>query len=205
MLSILNVRSNTHNSCEDSVYVNDSGDIMYGVIADGCSSGIRSHFASQTMYEFLYEVKALFKFSDMNLLSTCILFSYNKKSKLLKIRSFGDCVYYIHDKEVIVDQNNTPDYIWYHISDTYAQFEEYLNKYPISEYWDTERFMICSDGIKGIDRGMLQPPQTTNLAILFYPPTSSNYHVRMWNKLKSDGFTLSDDLTIVSYAEDSKT
>lgn len=226
MLSIFNVRSNTHNSCEDSVFVDDVGDTMYGVIADGCSSGIKSHFASQTiayfvqlhqetdvtsnnfimaLYEFLYEVKSLFKFSIDNLLSTCILFSYHKPSKSLRIRSLGDCVYFVHDREIIVDQDNKPDYIGYHISDTYSQFESYMDKYPINEYLNVERFMICSDGIKGIDRGMLQAPQTTNPSILFYPPTSTNYHIRMWNKLKKDGFTLSDDLTIVSYVEDSKT
>lgn len=227
MLSILNVRANNHNSCEDSVFVDDANeDVIYGVIADGCSTGIKSHFASQViayfvqlqqesdvtsdsfvmaLYEFLYEVKGLFKFSEMNLLSTCILFSYHKPSKSLRIRSFGDCVYYVHDREIIVDQNNKPDYMGYHIGDTYSQFEAYMEKYPMSEYTNVERFMICSDGIKGIDRGMLQPPQTTNQAILFYPPTSTNYHIRMWNKLKRDGFTLSDDLTIVSYAEDSKT
>lgn len=225
MLSILNVKStdNAHINCEDSVYVHEDTDYVYGIVADGCGSGIKSHFASQTfayfiesqqyaditsndlltiMLEFLRRLKVMFHFSQMNLLSTAILFSYQKKSKILRIRCIGDGVYYVNDIEKIVDQNNTPDYLAYHLDDTEWEFEHFLNKYPEDIYYDVERFMICSDGIQKIQRSNLIPTAEVNSNVLFYPPTSSNYLVRMMNKLRRDHYTLGDDLTIVSYVRD---
>lgn len=228
MLSILNVRSNSHNSCEDSVYAMEDKEYVWGVIADGCSTGIKSHFASQAIAYFigmeqdssvpsnytvrklrdlLKQTKDLFKISHMHLLSTCILFQYSKNLKLLVVRALGDGVYYINEgmdnrEGIVIDQNNTPDYIAYHIDDTAHQFEQYLDKYPSVMYNNVDKFMICSDGIHHIDRADLLGAPIRNPKILFENPVTTNYHVRMWNLLKRDGYTLSDDLTIVSYVSE---
>lgn len=222
MVSILNVRSNTHNSCEDSVFVKENKEVIYGVVADGCSTGVKSHFASQaiayivenSLYQFvttdhsigtirdvLASLRALLGISHISLLSTAILFVYDKESKHLKVRAFGDGVYYVNDIEYVIEQNNTPDYLAYHITDRYDQFLEYLGKYPTQIYDNVKKFMICSDGITRIERSALQHDATVNpQVLLFTPPKSANYLTRMWNLIKKDGFILSDDLTIVSYA-----
>lgn len=229
MLSIVNVRSQTHNSCEDSAYAEETWHYVWGVVADGCTTGIKSHFASQViayfiqkelaciectsdytvrrLRDFLFNVKDLFGFDCMNLLSTCILFDYDRKTKRLRVRALGDGVYYINEgvdnrEGIVIDQNNTPDYIAYHINDTPQQFEEYLKKYPEFIHENVEKFMICSDGIHSINRADLLHPAVHNPDILFKKPVSPNYLERMWNILKRDGYTLSDDLTIVSYVSE---
>src|SRR5687768_14521282 len=101
MLSILNVRANHHNSCEYSFHVEENENHVWGIVADGCSSGIKSHFASQLiayfiqnevdprctsdytirrLKDFLYNMRITLQFSEMNLLSTCLLFTYNKSN-----------------------------------------------------------------------------------------------------------------------------
>ncbi len=108
MISILNVRSQTHNSCEDSVLVKENDSYIWGGVFDGCSTGTKSHWASQTFaYTFgkygnptvngnllevrkdLVAIMETLGINYMNLLSTCVLFCYTKLTKLLEIRVFG--------------------------------------------------------------------------------------------------------------------
>lgn len=226
MISILNQRSSTHLNCEDSVYVHESESFIDGIIADGCSTGTKSHFASQLLcYAFKYRgikdrytddrvifdvmksmlvTMAALEIDIINLLSTCMLFHYNKSDKTLYIRVIGDGYYYVNDVEYIVDQNNIPDYLAYHIYDTPSKVREFFNKYPEVVYDSVDRFMICSDGITRIERTAFQPDPTLDpKVLLFKPPPSETYLTRMWNLIKRDGFSLSDDLSIVSYAQDS--
>jgi len=223
MLSTLNVRAESHNSCEDSLWVQEKDGFIDGIISDGCSTGIKSHFASQAIcYAFkeammgldtmtdgfviktalasLRGVAGILGLTEMHLLGTVMAFNYEKLTKTLTIRVFGDGVYYINDIEYIIDQNNTPDYLGYHLKDNAMQFNDFLDKYPYKVFYNVNRFMICSDGIKSIVRSSLHPATTLDPnVLLFHPPESENYLTRMWNKLKMNKFTLGDDLSIISY------
>lgn len=222
MISKLNVRADHHNSCEDSLHYFESESFIDGIISDGCSTGVKSHFASQAfcyaveelalndaytddivlkeVRERLIDVKSALGLTEMNLLATLVLFHYNKNDKTLRIRVFGDGYYYVNDVEYVVDQNNTPDYFGYHLNDSIVQFNEYLEKYPEIVYYDVDRFMICSDGITRICRSAMQQDATVDPnKLLFHPPTTENYLERMWNLIKRDKFGLSDDLSIISY------
>lgn len=226
MLATLNKRSDTHNSCEDSFFVKETDELIYGCICDGCSTGIKSHFASQAIcYAFektasnyinmfpitseravraiianIFMIKSILTLDNMNFLSTLLMFQYHKPSKKLLIRAFGDGFYSVNDVECIIDQNNIPDYIGYHLNDDYKNLGDYLDKYPERLYIDVEKFLISTDGIERIERGALQKEATIEpLKLLLHPPTGKTYLDRMWNLIKKDGFILSDDLTIVSY------
>lgn len=223
MLSTLNVRSQAHNSCEDSIFAKETGDFIWGCVCDGCSTGLKSHFASQcicyivennglhdlnicsnysiqTIIHDLRRIKNIPKLSNMNFLSTCLLFFYDKVLKELHIRIFGDGYYYVNGVEFKIDQNNTPNYIGYHLEDTNEDKNKYIEAHPVVIHHGVENFMVCSDGIKSIERGaFLENAKLDPNALLFSAPTTENYLTRMWNKIKRDGFTLSDDLSIVSY------
>lgn len=226
MLSTLNKISHAHNSCEDSIWVKEHEDYIIGVVADGCNTGHRSHFASQLLcyivgsffavnkhhrivsdgflawvVDDLRSIMRILRLEEINVLSTMLLFEYDKRSKCLKTRSLGDGVWFVNDVEHRIDQNNIPDYIGYHVNDD--DLNPYLEKYPIRAFYDVTRFMVCSDGIERIERGSLQkPPAVDPIKLLFHPPASPNYLDRMWNLIKRDGWILADDLSIVSYAED---
>lgn len=220
MLSILNVRSHTHNSCEDSVYTREDEKHIIGIVADGCSTGIKSHFASQLICYIaqnslglevtkdysvkmlrgvMLEARHLIGLGHMNLLSTILLFNYNKITKQLNIRAFGDGFYSVNDEHHDIDQGNIPDYLGYHLMDNNKEFHEFLDKYPEITYHNVDKFMVCSDGIHSISRSQFAPASTLDPKILFQSPASANYLQRMWNKLSRDHYICSDDLTIVSY------
>lgn len=226
MLSTLNVISSTHNTCEDSVFTVENEHFIHGVIADGCSTGIKSHFASQllcylvehglldpngsdvdiTSNDQIWSLKGLvnmvktsMNLGYMNLLSTCLLFTYVKEYKQLKIRCFGDGYYSVNDVEHEINQNNTPDYLAYHLHDGIHDFKRYLAQYPEITFFDVDKFMITSDGINNIQRPQFADTAKRDPSILYKKPDSANYLARMWNILKNDHYYVSDDLTIVSY------
>lgn len=221
MLSILNVISSTHNCCEDSVFTKETEDIIYGGVFDGCSRGIKSHWASQTLayafamnnditsnktahnvYSHLWSLMRTLHLQITNFESTCLIFKFDKRNKQLHIRVFGDGFYFVNGVKYEIDQNNVPDYFGHYIGNVYS-FYTYLEKYPAKTYFDVTDFKVCSDGIKSINISQFVDQDGTDpLSILLGRPTSNNYLERMWNKLKQKHFTLSDDLTIVSYVQD---
>lgn len=220
MLSTLNVRSSTHNSCEDNLFVRETEDSIVGIVADGCSSGVKSFFASQllcysfaknasegiqnatsdivvkSMMDDIDSLRLILNLTEYNFLSTAILFHYYKDTKRLRVRHFGDGFYSVNGMEYILDQDNTPDYMAYHTDNQ----EEYLLKYPGGIYDGVGRFMIASDGIDRIERSQFAPdPKSKGYMMLYDKPTSDNYLARMWNILKNDHYFVSDDLSIISY------
>lgn len=228
-LSILNRKSETHNSCEDTLWVDQNSKWIFGGVFDGCSTGINSHWASQTLaYLFrqsifsLYAINPIQALSDiaikliigniralalamgldcMNFLSTAILFVYSKDTKVLYIRCFGDGVYYINDVEYIIEQNNTPDYLGYLINKNTEDINEYLKKYPVQTYDEVSRFIICSDGIQQVQAPqLLDTDPTIDVSKLLALPNNTYYLIRMYNLLKQQKFILNDDLSIISYA-----
>lgn len=225
MLSTLNVRGDLHNSCEDSIAINNKETYISGGIFDGCSTGIKSHWASQTMaylfgacldpttdiaavgvYHDLISFRNVLHLTEQNFLSTCLLFFFDKLNRRLSVRVFGDGFYYVNDNEFEIEQDNTPKYFGYLLRDKYpnlALCREGLERYPVKIYHDVSSFRICSDGIKSIGISQFKDPKIKEpLSLLFHPPTSENYLQRQWNILKRDGYTISDDLTIISYVKD---
>lgn len=219
MLSKLCVRATTKNTCEDSVFVKETESSVFGIVADGCSTGINSAWASQLLcYLFsnwkvnitsdtdikivvnsLIDIKNNLVLSEMNLLSTALLFHYDKESKVLLLRTLGDGYYVVNTDHYNVEHNNIPDYLTYHLYD----IDSYLEKYPILVYEKVESFCICSDGILSFKLSQFNCSEK-NPAILWEDPTSENYLKRMFNVLTKHHWIINDDLSIVSYANQSK-
>jgi hypothetical protein len=223
MISILNQRGGTHNSCEDSVWVKETENQICGAVFDGCSSGIKSHWASQTLsYLFnsvwksgmvilldqtiglvlakMEEIARLTATDVVNFEATALLFIYMKKEKTLYIRAFGDGVFYVNDIEYEIDQGNRPEYLAHNMFVRGNQVTDYYKKNPIQTFENVDKFQICSDGIKAINANQYEVNNIDPMTKLLAIPTSENYLERMWNILKNNKFTLSDDLTIISYA-----
>jgi hypothetical protein len=221
MISTLNVRGGNHESCQDSIFVKEDEFSISGGVFDGCSTGTNSAWASQTL-AYLYsqyedptdfnstaqvflKIQSLQKqlqLTEMNFLSTCLLFYYNKVNKKLCFRSFGDGFLYVNDVEYNLDQNNEPDYLAYILRQERCMqhLADYIEKYPKQKFENVNSFKVCSDGIERVEISQFKDPKNKNpMSILLHPPSSENYLKRMWNILKKDGYTLSDDLSIISY------
>jgi hypothetical protein len=222
MLSILNVRSDTHNSCEDTVWAEETVSFIVGGIFDGCSTGKNSYWASQTIaylykalmmnYKILSDVTSymvlakietiarMCSLDNQHFLSTAILFVYDKETMRLSFRIFGDGVLYINDVEYSQEQQNTPDYLGYQMFKKNLEKYEYFDKYPVQHVENVTKFQVCSDGIQAIMPNQYHVSDKNPYTLLLASPTSENYLKRMWNILHREKFSLGDDLSIVSYA-----
>ena len=224
MLATLNKRGGNHNSCQDSILVLENENFIQGGIFDGCSSGINSEWASKTItYILEFDLKKYKPFKivndyiiyslitklrgfknhtlglkNENFLSTMLLFYYDKKSKILHIRNFGDGIYYINGIEYIIEQNNLVDYIGDSLDLNMSEQIKYVNNHPIIIYKNVENFQICSDGIKAIIQNQFIDPKHQP-DILLKEPTSPNYLERMHNILLKNKFEFKDDISIISY------
>lgn len=215
MISQLCVRATHKNTCEDAIFVKETASYIYGCTNDGCSTGINSAWASQllcylvqnrvheiTSNEYLAYLRIRLRdilgdlhLSEMNLLSTCLLFHYDKITRVLKLRIIGDGYYYVNGQEYVIDHNNTPDYLAYHLYDNFLPFCE---NYPELVYENVNSFQICTDGIKSFQISQFESSDK-NPSILLESPTSENYLKRMFNILTKNKWTIADDLSIISY------
>lgn len=223
MIATLNTIANKKNTCEDFFFTKENENFIWGAIFDGCSTGINSVWAAHTLNYLFSDISIEYYLTNEsilnvinksnlilntlnltvnNLLSTCVLFKYDKINKIFKIRSFGDCYYYLNDLEFNIDQQNTPDYLGYYVmSNDEVEIIEYFNKYPIETYFNISKFIVCSDGIEKINISQFHKPKHPEVyELLFQHPTSPTFLQRMWNILKKEGYEVNDDLTIISYA-----
>lgn len=211
--------------CEDSIWGEESTQFIIGCICDGCSTGIKSSFASQLLcYLFqkrswawelndslilniigeLREIKDRLNITEMNLLSTFIPFVYDKFGKILRIRVLGDGFYSINGVHTTVEQDNTPDYIGYQVNEGWAGNEVFLEKYPEIVYTDVNSFIISSDGISSLQQNQFTQLDCTQdpKEFLLSKPDSANCLQRRYNILRNKKVNNSDDLGIVSYVND---
>lgn len=162
MLKVLNKISSTHElHCEDSFFVHENENIIFGGVFDGCSTGEKSHWASENLVllfdkhkniiinsssndiehssdYFILEiisnlktVQEIFKVDQMHFLSTAIFFYYNKIEKAFYCKFFGD-------GSIFVKQNNK----WLEYNNDENNMPKYLG------YFINENYALIHDYIK---------------------------------------------------------
>lgn len=163
--------------CEDYLIdeiINEKYRIL-GVF-DGCSSGVDSHFASALLGKTIISVAKSIDFdSDKNslkeivfqtvislkitknelnldtneLLSTMIVMLLNTETETADIIAIGDGLLSINKQVTDIDQNNTPDYLAYHLDEinNYKDFKKYYKKQLIFNNIKVEDITISTDGI----------------------------------------------------------
>lgn len=224
MLAKLNkIASSDHNTCEDNFMVYENDEIIQGVVADGCSTGKHSSFISrlicdlfkvysggditnnnsilEIIYYNLLPIKSLLQLSENRLWSTILIFRYNKLLRELRLRTFGDGVYYVNNEEFIIDQDDKVDYLLSHLDKP----SEYLQKNSLKIFYDVKSFAICSDGINSFSfpefKEVEESKKIDPKKLLLSENTSKNHLERKYNIIKKQGWQNRDDLTIISYHE----
>jgi len=191
---------------EDSgFFIQLADEILFGVF-DGCSTGERSDIISGYLCEAL-KLKFPYPFVADNVaevlfemyndflkhlsaeygLNTMIIGYYNLDTKELIYIALGDGYIRYNDVEIIIDQDNHPDYPIYHLH-SLTEFKEYvLKNFFIVQ--DVEKFCVATDGF------ILLKPEVKEK---FFNNPFKNLK-RLSNVLKKEGCYFPDDLTILSY------
>ncbi len=170
---------------EDFILSLGRENIILNAVFDGCSTGKDSHFASalfaktlrkvfnntnlkkrqkldSLLYNLVYTfinqlntIKYSLEISRKELLSTVIISLTNTKNLNSEIIVIGDGFISVNGKDIEIDQNNTPNYLAYHL--------EYLEKSANFDQWyktetrrfhiaNTQKLTIATDGILSFNK-----------------------------------------------------
>lgn len=188
--------------CEDALFTQQLSDALWvAAVCDGCSSGKESHFAAtlqckllrkivnsntdlplsaspdvlgiyllQQFMEQLAESQMILCLSNLELLATMILLVRQGDTAWVSV--LGDGVLNLNGEIIDIEQNNTPDYPAYHLSESDTEWATYFKK---QSYYITNlhQIAIATDGVlsfAGGNQGMTARQATeyllcdTNLA-----------------------------------------
>lgn len=163
----------------------------------------------------LEKIKDQMNLTELHLLSTIIFFMYRKSQKTLWVKFIGDGTIYVNDEAFTNDENNTPDYLTYHLNDPWSRFFHWIHCKPTRLYKDVLMFSICSDGIDSftnVKNPHLSKQIPVNYLInnldfanlknglnkKFHILTNCSEDLKKSDELYC--WTIKDDLTIIRYA-----
>lgn len=162
--------------CEDFFLATANENWFFGVVSDGCSSGLDSHFASaltckllkkqiralklsptQTarevalmlLHNFMADLHQTAKTLDLEileLLATLLLVVHDADKNVSFIVALGDGAIAIDDQIYEIDQDNTPNYPAFYL----AESKESLDIYFLKHYFEAtnaKQIAIATDGV----------------------------------------------------------
>jgi hypothetical protein len=213
--------------CEDDLFTFNDGTTYVGAVFDGCSSGIKSHFAS-TLYSKLVkkaltpsllkqdsishinyslffhlaielkEIKQKLMLDELELLSTAII-AVIREDKASVIVS-GDGVIIHEGKPIIIEsEGNAPDYLAYHF-DNLAKAGESFKFYDFD--LEDKGLSICTDGMMSFRNPdpFAHMPRVSDFLLRDESlKTSEAMLGRKYNMLAKEGYTNYDDVSIVRF------
>ena len=221
-------------NCEDDLFFSEYGDYRVGAVFDGCSTGMKSHFASslfskvlnrvlktktypmfdfgdyclddiarETFIKFFYklkETKLILGLQDLEIVSTLIL-SIVKEDEAFTIVAGDGCLVVDEIEIKIESDNNTPDYIAYHLDEPAEEvYNRCVRKYANGSI--RKGLSISSDGIysfRNPDQSRLMIEVNDFLFNDLSLVTSEAMLARKYNILTKQGFSNFDDLSIVRF------
>lgn len=114
-------------------------------------------FINAIFYDVLFNLNVIndrLKLSELHYLSTIVFFVYNKVNKQLFVKFAGDGAVFVVGEGIffdkgyyIHDENNMPDYIAYHINDSWGKLTKWVKSRHFEWYENVDQFSICTDGI----------------------------------------------------------
>lgn len=156
--------------------------------------------------------------NEMNFLSTMVFTVYDKETKELYVSFFGDgtIVYKTSDGEsyniVKNDEDNTPEYLAYHIfadynpPHYYTNILDFVNSRNSYIFDDVVDYSVCSDGIDAIRNNLTQAEQVKPIDYFCMDSNmanTGNMLNKKYNILKNkNAILLNDDLTILRFIAD---
>lgn len=213
--------------CEDDLFTFNDGTTYVGAVFDGCSSGIKSHFASALSAKIvkkaasldllkhssighinyslffhlvlgLKDIQQRLGLSEMELLSTAIIAVARGNKASISVS--GDGLIVQEGKPIVIEsEGNAPDYLAYHF-DKLAEALETLQFYDFDI--EDKGFSICSDGMLSFRNPdpMAHMPRVSDFLLRDESLKASEAMLaRKYNLLVKEGYTHYDDLSIVRF------
>lgn len=216
-----------HVYCEDDLYHFNIGSTYIGAVFDGCSTGVKSHFASalfakiikantielntiididtpeniaKTYFQVLHMYLRRYQ-SELHLnvleMLSTMILAVVRKNKAYIIVSGDGCILADDEEIRIESEGNAPDYLAYYLSNL-MEAQESLKTYECSF---EKSLSICSDGIYSFTKDREDKSQEVVEALLKDQSflKSDAMLARKYNLLTKEGITNYDDLSIIRF------
>ncbi len=155
----------------------------------------------QKLIEDTKEIKNKLGLETNELLSTLILGIINTKNYKAEIITIGDGLICVDGKVTEYEQNNTPDYLGYHLIEDFEEFyKNQHQKLSVSLFSDLS---ICTDGIftfKNLENKKYQKNESEIINYLLIDNQEAefdNFMDRKIRNLKKMNHIVTDDLAII--------
>ena len=215
-------------NCEDDLFTFNDGTTYIGAVFEGCSTGIKSHFASalygKIIKKYCVNNMPFYGTMDIQLIGRSLYKHLYKELKALKIQLSlspleilstmilaivrgdkayilisGDGCILVDDEEYKIESpGNAPDYLAYHLNHLY-EAQESMKTYEVTF---TKSLSICSDGIYSFTDENKEDVSYSVIKVLLKDETllkSDAMLARKYNLLTKAGFTNYDDLSIIRF------
>ena len=150
----------------------------------------------QDFYILLKDIKSTLYLTNNELLSTIVFSMIDLSANETYILVSGDGVYSINKKIVRIEQDNTPDYISYHLDEEFSQIWNTFHFAYFKE--EIKDILVSSDGIDSYNNTKNEIVTHIDSLILDENFIRSEMMLsRTYNILENKGFTHYDDLGIV--------
>ncbi|GGZ85717.1 protein phosphatase 2C domain-containing protein [Algibacter mikhailovii] len=156
-------------------------------------------FILNQLFDDLKKTKKLFFLTTEELLSTVNLLIYNTKDLNACIKMSGDGLFAINGEITNIDQNNTPNFLGYHLSEKFDVIKD-----DVIQTWNFKNVndvSISTDGIDKLIKATKSHEELTKLRHLFLvqPPTENGnlFLEDQFEALHKNGYILHDDLSII--------
>ena len=215
-------------NCEDDLFTFNDGTTYIGAVFDGCSTGIKSHFASalygKIIKKYCVNNMPFYETMDIQLIGRSLYKHLYKELKALKIQLSlsplemlstmilvvvednnayvlvsGDGCIYIDGKEIKIESpGNAPNYLAYHLENELDGFLS-LKEY---NFKIEHTISVCSDGVYSFtDKNKEEATPRIIESLLFEENLIKSEAMlgRKYNLLLKEGYSNYDDLSIVRF------
>lgn len=217
-----------HTNCEDDLFAFNDGSTYIGAVFDGCSSGVKSHFASALYgkilkkfynatsyafpkldlesigrlfyYDLFYALKQTLSIYQLNdmELLSTMIFTVIRDRQAYIMVSGDGCIKVDDELYELESPGNAPNYLVYYLDD-FSESKRVLKEYSFA--FD-KSLSICSDGIFSFtnqDREDMSYKVIDSLLNDTSFLKSEAMLARKYNLLLKEGYTHYDDLSIVRF------
>lgn len=158
-----------------------------------------AEFFMKQLFEDLKRGEKLFFLGMEELLSTIVLLVFNKKESTACIKMSGDGVFCVNDKITEVDQNNAPNFLGYHLNNSFENIKN--TAFQTWNFESVSNISISTDGIDKLRPNSLsrkkQVDPRKHLLLGNSEKFDNSFLQKQYQDLVKKGFVPNDDIGVI--------
>lgn len=158
-----------------------------------------AEFYMKQLFEDLKRGKKLLFLGREELMSTIVLLVFNKKESTACIKMSGDGLFCVNDEITEIDQNNTPNFLGYHLNNSFENIKD--TEIQTWNFETVSNISISTDGIDKLRQSALSRKKQVDPRKHFLLENSERFDdsflQKQYEALLKKGFIPNDDIGVI--------